>query len=392
MDLAAAQLSPPSPYVRFIFIRSRWVWWAYVLVLAALCVHLYRHPAYEMDSVSYMGNALLMEETDPAKIHQRVYAEVARMPAATRDDFEGTRAGGSEDQNRSRHERAVNAYRAAEFFPFFAIRPLYVQTLYYVSKTGLGLTRASVLISVVSFLGLGLLCFAWMRTYTPDLLAGFMAIGVMLTPPLVTLGKYNTSDALANLSAFLAVYLIFEKDWLTAGLSVLLTSIYFRTDNVVLAGPVLLMLWWQHRMELWKALTLSAVALGSALTISRLAGDYGWKMLYFRNFIGTPLAPAEVPVSFTWHDYVSAWRMGITGASASFFLPFLLLGIPGILFCRKMRLVGIVAIASAALHFAILPNWVERWFGVYYLVMPVCAASALFQPRFPQLSGESTDV
>jgi hypothetical protein len=29
------------------------------------------------------------------------------------------------------------------------------------------------------------------------------------------------------------------------------------------------------------------------------------------------------------------------------------------------------------LHFIVLPNWQERWFGVFYLAMGVCAASAV---------------
>ncbi len=37
----------------------------YVLMLAGAAIHLYRTPIYSMDSIQYMGNALLMEERDP---------------------------------------------------------------------------------------------------------------------------------------------------------------------------------------------------------------------------------------------------------------------------------------------------------------------------------------
>jgi hypothetical protein len=390
MDLAAEQLSPTRRHT-MVASMCRWSFPVYVLLLAALSVHLYRHPGYEMDSINYMGNALLMEETDPAKIHQRVYAEVSRMPPGTREDFEGNRVGASPDQNSSRHERAVNAYRAAEFFPLFAIRPLYVQTLYYVSKSGLGLTRASVVISVISYFLLGLLVFYWMRIHSSALVALVMAFLVMIAPPLLLLGRENTSDALANLVAVFAIYLVFETSWLAPGLTVLLASIYFRTDNVVLAGPVLLILCWQRRLEFWQGVVLSGIAVTSALAINRLAGDYGWKMLYFRNFVGTPLAPAEIPVSFSFRDYVHAWRSGITLAAAGFSVPFLLAGIPGILLCRQLRPVAGAAIASTALHFALLPNWQERWFGVYYLVMAVCAASVTSGAGFPHSTSKPLD-
>jgi len=37
----------------------------------------------------------------------------------------------------------------------------------------------------------------------------------------------------------------------------------------------------------------------------------------------------------------------------------------------------VVALAYVLLHFVALPNWQERWFGVFYLSMAVAAAEAL---------------
>ena len=64
------------------------------------------------------------------------------------------------------------------------------------------------------------------------------------------------------------------------GLIVLLGSLYFRTDFVVLAGPVPLVCWLEKRLKLWHATVLAAVALGSVLSINHFAGDYGIQMLY----------------------------------------------------------------------------------------------------------------
>jgi hypothetical protein len=115
-----------------------------------------------MDSIQYMGNALLMEETDPVIVHQRVYSEIdLRVPKASRDQLLGHESGEPEDQNESRRERAINAYRFAEFLPLSAIRPLYNQTLWLVSKTGLGLVRASIFVSVASYFLLGILLMVW---------------------------------------------------------------------------------------------------------------------------------------------------------------------------------------------------------------------------------------
>src|ERR1700756_5009310 len=51
----------------------------YLLVLALIAVHLYRSPSYDMDSIQYMGNALLMEDTNVVRVHERVYSDLRRV-------------------------------------------------------------------------------------------------------------------------------------------------------------------------------------------------------------------------------------------------------------------------------------------------------------------------
>jgi hypothetical protein len=353
---------------------SRAIFFLYVLALGGVSLHLYRTPIYSMDSIQYMGNALLMEETDIVRVHQRVYAEVERyVPKVPRDGLLGYEVGAPADQNKSRQERAANPARFAEFLPLFAIRPLYNQTLWLVSRAGLGLVRAGVVISVGSYFLLGILIYIWIRAHAhPGFALGF-SILLMMCPPMTILARDTTSDALATLIAFLAMYLIFEKQRLAAGMALLLASIYFRTDFVVLAGPTILACWLERRIELWKAAVLSLVAVASVLCINHFAGDYGIRMLYYRAFVTTPIAPGEMVPHFSFRDYVSAFRAGITMVTSSFFLPFLLLGTISAL-ARRMRVLFAVAVAYAGLHFVILPSWEERYCGLFYVAMGVCAA------------------
>jgi hypothetical protein len=353
------------------------IFFLYVLLLAGVARHLYYKPIYSMDSIQYMGNALLMEEHDPVRIHQRVYGEVQRfVPRTEREGLLGYEVGAPSDQNKSRQERASNAYTFAEFLPLFAIRPLYNQTLWLVSKTGLGLVRSGLLISVTSYFLLGVLAFIWLGRYTSPVFTLAFSILLMISPPLMDLGRETTADPLATLVAFASLYLIFEQRRLFAGMILLLASIYFRTDFVVLAGPVILACWLQRRIELWKAAVLSILAVASVLCINHFAGDYGMGMLYYRNFTGVPVAPGEMTVRLSSRDYFLALRAGITLMMASFFLPFLLLGTTGIAL-RQMRGLFAATLAYVLLHFLILPNWQERWFGVFYLSMAVCAAATV---------------
>jgi cell division protein FtsX len=70
-----------------------------------------------------------------------------------------------------------------------------------------------------------------------------------------------------------------------------------------------------------------------------------------------------------------AFRSGITLAAAKFFIRFMLLGTIGLVLSSKLWLVVVVATAYVVLHFVVLPNWDERWFGVFYLAMSLCAAT-----------------
>jgi hypothetical protein len=381
---AAPNMTIPSPVRQPLLVeqgRNRRtleaVFFLYGVILFGCSLHLYRAPIYSMDSIQYMGNALLMEKRDVVEIHRRVYDEVQRnVPKAAREDLLGRRADAPEDQNKSRQERAANPWRYAEFLPLFAIRPLYNQTLWLASKTGMGLVRSGVVISVGSYFLLGILLFVWLQKYTSQWFSLALSTLLMISPPLMALGRETTADALATLVAFASLYLIFEEKRFTAGITMLLASIYFRTDFVVLAGPVILACWWERRIELWKAGVLAVVAVASVLCINHFAGDYGIKMLYYRNFVGVPIAPGEMTVQFSFRDYVAALRSGITLAANSFFLPFLLLGTIGMV-SRRMRVLFVVALTYVAVHFVVLPNWQERWVGLFYLAMGVCAATTV---------------
>ncbi len=159
------------------------------------------------------------------------------------------------------------------------------------------------------------------------------------------------------------------------GLVTLLASLYFRTDFVVLSAPVFLALWMAKKIELYQAIVLSLLAVGSVLTINYFAGDYGIKMLYYRNFIGAPSAPGEMAIAFSARDYFKAFRSGLTSAAEGFLIPFVLLGILGWIYSSRLRIVAVVATVYMLLHFLLLPNWVERWFGVFYLAMVLCAGA-----------------
>jgi hypothetical protein len=347
----------------------------YIALLAVSAVHFYQSPYWTMDLLSYMGNARLHETTDQVTLHERVYSELkASVPA----DVFGllTGAPGFKDEHGAKHDRFTNPYHYAEFLPLFAIRPMYILTIYGMSRTGMGLVQAVRLVSAASYALLGILIIMWLTSYTR--LAPLLALLIMWTPHITFLGRFTGCDGISVLLGMTALFLIFEKNWLTPGLVILFGAIWFRTDNIALAIPVLFVLFLQKRLDLWKVGVLAGLTVASVLVIDNEAGHYGIRLLYYDTFIGIPIAPAEMSVQFPLSQYVHIFVNGYKQMLISFVPLFVLLGMIG--WTRKTApLLGIAAV-YAAIHYAILPDWVDRYMAVFYLITMITAASRVW-PR-----------
>ncbi|HVI08972.1 MAG TPA: hypothetical protein VND65_11850, partial [Candidatus Binatia bacterium] len=133
----------------------------------------------------------------------------------------------------------------------------------------------------------------------------------------------------------------------------------------------LFLLVWQGRLELWKAAALGLIGVASVVIIGRAAGDYGIQMLYYRNFIGMPIAPAEMTAHFTVAQYAHFFVSGYKDMLLSFVPLFAMLGLVG-LNRTTAPLLGVAA-AYAVLHYVILPNWIDRFMAFFYLATAMSA-------------------
>jgi hypothetical protein len=354
---------------------------SYSLALACLSFHFYTSPLYNIDMLQYMGNALLRGETDIVRIHREVYSELAQqVPADIRDRFTGTNP--QNDDNGSMGNRARNPYEYAEFLPFFALRPMYNSTLYWVSRR-VGLIRAMRLLSVLSYFGIGIVLYVWLRHSLSPGVSALSSILLMLIPPMTMLARFTGSDGVSTLVAFLALYLVMQRKMLTTGLTLMLASIYFRTDNVVLLAPVLALCWLEEDLEFWKAAVLGTVGVVSVLLINHFAGDYGIQMLYYRNFVGSPVHPAEIVIHFSPKQYLEAFLTNIKAAAYRDATLFLLLGGIGFRLNPWTRRLALVVLCYAVLHYLLLPSWLERWYILFYLGMGITAVRAIESQFWP---------
>jgi hypothetical protein len=345
---------------------------AYVVLLTLLSSRPYLYSLYDMDMMGYIGNAVAISGASVRQIHDTAYRALeAEVPASAKEHLLGQDKAGPVSQWKSRQDRAVNADHFAEYLPCFAIRPIFNELVYLLHfKLGVGLVRATIVISVVSYWLTGMLVFLWLCRYAGVARAAVGALLLMLSPPILDLARFNTPDALACLVSLAALYLIFERDRMFWGLTLLLVSVYVRTDNALLAVAVLAYCSIvSKQLDKTKAAILAAVAVVSVLLITHFAGDYGLRVLYYRSFVAIPLAPGELVPTFGLTDYLRAFRTAASQTLSGSMLFFVLMGMVGICAQRHRTSQAIAAVTTFYLvfHFLLFPSGQERFWGVFYI-------------------------
>jgi len=370
--------------------RKRTIIAGYFVLLTLVSSHAYFYSLYDMDMMGYIGNAAAISGASIGQIHDEAYRALeAEAPEMVKGHILGTDVPAS--QLDSRQDRAVNPLHFAEYLPCFAIRPIFNELVYLLHyKAGIGLIRATIVISVVSYWLTGALLFMWLVRYTGVGRAALAAFLLMLAPPILDLARFNTPDSLSCLVCLAALYLIFERNSMFLGLTLLLVSIYVRTDNVLLAvGVLAYCAFITGQLEKMKVAVLGAVAVASVAAINHFAGDYGIRLLYYRSFVAVPLAPGELVAQFGLPEYVQAFRTAIAETVNSSFPLFLLMGLIGF-FSRRNRVTQAIAVVTAfytCAHFFLFPSGQERFWGPFYLAcgmtMVIAAFSRDAQERCP---------
>jgi len=166
---------------------------AVCLTLAAY--RAYQYPSYTSDGFLYMANAVAMHGDSIKAIHDTVYLEVSTtIPKPALDHLLGNDPVET-SQSQSFHARAVDPYRFAEFLPCFAVRPVFNELVYVLHyKVGIGLLRATVLISVAAYWALGWIVFTWISRYVAEPWAALVSALLMLTPPVWDLARWPMPD------------------------------------------------------------------------------------------------------------------------------------------------------------------------------------------------------
>ena len=357
---------------------SRYIVLPYVGFFLLLSAYAVLQPEYSWDLLGYIGSAV--DSTDARTIHDVAFDAI--RPVAAKKDIQV--------DNPYRVDVAANAYHFAEQMPFYSIKPVYVALIKGEHRLGIPLPRAAVAISAVSNFLLALLVWRWLSPYLAGLPLAASCTLIMLSPNILELSRWATPDSLATLAAALGIYLILERNLYFWGCSFLVFDIWVRTDVLVLAGIVFLVLLLRGKLDFAQFASLCVLSLGSYFAINYFAGNYGWPALFYNSFMGGLTTPGETLIHFSRSAYLHQFVRGayLWLISGSFAL-YLLLGGLAIWLNRSSLYTDMVAavLTSRVVSYVLYPNGDQRYTAVLFVLIPVALVIAV---RLSMLRGSTS--
>ncbi len=247
--------------------------------------------------------------------------------------------------------------------PLYAIRPLYLEAIVIAARAGMPYQRAISLVSAVSLFLIGSVLLLW--TGRP------LYSGLLLSAPAVVgIARSGTPDALSAFFLLTSAWAL-TKNRMFPGLTLLLASVWVRTDNVLFVLVVLTWLAWKKKLSPAQFGVLAALAGTSVLVINHFSGNYGWRVLFRYTFVGGRYI-ANVSPDLRIGEYLAAAAGGIKQIGNQEIALFVLLGLAALRWLPKTDLLRsiLICVAAAAIwRFLLFPNPEDRYFAWAYLII-----------------------
>jgi len=330
-------LTRPLPQKRIV---PRVSWLIYVLLLCGVALACYRRPVTD-DFDRYMYEAIVLgQHQSTAEVYATVKHESPRAEASTILD--------SPDH-------------LAKLEPLYKIRPLYIFLIEAISAAGISVQHAINLISAASLLGIGIALGVWTRRL---MLSALLVVSALIA----VLGRMGTPDALSAAVVIFALLAI-TRERIDLGCVLLLLSVWIRTDNVIVLGLALPILCWRH-LPSWKLVAYLLAGAASVLVINRIAGNYGWTVLFRWSFLPGAHSPGDIHAQVTLREYVVVLASSLASLSGHLSI-WVFLGLTAWAGSRRSRRLLLVAALGVAAHFVLYPSPEDRYLVWAYLVAAI---------------------
>jgi len=315
-------------------------WFVYLVVMALFALACYRHPLAD-DFDRYVYEAIVRGQSQPlADVYQSVKHESPRAEASTILD---------------------SPEHLAKLEPLYKIRPVYLILISVMARAGLSIQHAINLISAASFFVIAIAVALWTRRLLLSAL-------IVVSAPIFILGRMGTPDALSTAAVLLALLAI-VRERINLGCILLLLSVWIRTDNIIVMAVTLVILGWE-KLPGWKAAFYFATAVTSMMIINRIAGNYGWTVLFQWSFLPGTSSPADIHIPVTMREYLGVFLSSSTSLLGRLTL-WMVLGLLTWTGSRRLRPLLAVASLSTAAHFVLYPSPEDRYLVWAYVVVGI---------------------
>jgi hypothetical protein len=286
-----------------------------------------------------------------------------------------------------RRRMAANAEAFNAELSFYIVKPLYTGLAYFCYKTGLPLTKSTLVPSLIGYLLLGLFIFFWLTKYMQVILAFAGGLLIMFSAPFMGAVKLSSPDCLAALFVSLAFYCLLENKMLWKIYVFLLLSILTRIDNVLPCFFILSALAftnkWKYKIPLSAFLFLLA---GAAICYWLIPYTFPFYHISYSSFL-THLNPNyEIRQQFIFSDYIALAKSQLmTGVYFSHLAVYILLIV--FLFIGRFplkwqqmnfdELLSLLFLLIFIVRFLLQPVIPDRYYLPYYLCVLILVVRKL---------------
>jgi hypothetical protein len=284
-------LNDTLPLTRRWFGCSTLAFFLYTVFCVTLATAAYLRPLPTFDRLFYAGAVASLRYSDPATLFSIARAEFDAQPSPFH--FESVAA----------EPYFTDVYKNPDHFAqqlqLSRIKLGYVASGYVLWRAGLPILVGLRLISAFSLFAVGLAVLAW----THDAVLSPL---LLLTPPVLNMGRMVTADPLSTAMIFLALFSLASSGRVRLSLCLLAVSMVVRADNVVLVLFLLAWMIWRKHLRPSAGFLCAALAVATYAVVNRIAGIYGWRVLMQHSFVKPEVDPISHPVLITFAGYLHA--------------------------------------------------------------------------------------
>jgi hypothetical protein len=350
------------------------VYVAFLSCLLPAAIYIYKYPAYNFDMLGYMALVLRMDQTRTIEeIHDETYLIASQqIPADEYKKLTATPA--------FRKKFETDPAEFKKILPNYIVKPLYLWTCWLVYKSGIPLSTATLVPSIISYLMLGVFLFHWFTKHLPMLIAFSGAMLIMLSTVVTAIARLSTPDLLSALFLFAAFYFILEKRNLALMLLFFLLSVLTRVDNIItcffIASFLTFFKKWKSISMREYLLIITTLAIAYVFIVLPVR-QFGWSILYYSQYAKHIDYSRDFnqPVSILSHLSLVYSKL-ITAFVSTHFTLFAFMGL--LVLVNKKALLAtfsfdqsflLVLVCIGLFKFILLPDLSDRFYIVFYLTI-----------------------